>query len=47
MEAASQSSDLKRFDFSQGPRIVGPDAGKSVDLGAIGARMMILSLIHI
>jgi mannose-6-phosphate isomerase-like protein (cupin superfamily) len=39
--AASQSGGLKRFDFSQGPRIVGPDAGKSVDLGAIGARMMI------
>ena len=39
--AASQSTGLKRFDFSQGPRIVGPDAGKSVDLGAIGARMMI------
>ena len=42
MEAAtSQSGGLKRFDFSQGPRIVGPDAGKSVDLGAIGARMMV------
>lgn len=41
MEAASRSSDLKRFDAAQGPRIVGPDGGKSVDLGSIGARMMI------
>jgi len=29
-----------RFDASQGPRIVGPGDGKSVDLGSIGARMM-------
>ena len=29
-----------RFDASQGPRIVGPSDGKSVDLGSIGARMM-------
>ncbi len=41
MEAASRSSDLERFDASQGPRIVGPDGGKAVDLGSIGARMMI------
>jgi mannose-6-phosphate isomerase-like protein (cupin superfamily) len=40
MEAA-QTSELKRFDASQGPRIVGPTDGKSVDLGSIGARMMI------
>ena len=40
MEAASQTSDLKRFDASQGPRIIGPDGGKAVDLGSIGARMM-------
>ena len=33
MEAASQTTDLKRFDASQGPRIVGPDGGKAVDLG--------------
>jgi len=40
MEAASQTSDLKRFDASQGPRIIGPDGGKAVDLGSIGARFM-------
>src|SRR4029453_13035343 len=40
MEGASQTSDLKRFDVSQGPRIIGPDGGKAVDLGSIGARMM-------
>ena len=39
-EAASQRTDLKRFDASQGPRIVGPDGGKAVDLGSIGARFM-------
>jgi mannose-6-phosphate isomerase-like protein (cupin superfamily) len=32
---------MARFDGSQGPRIVGPGDGKSVDLGSIGARMMI------
>ena len=41
MEAAAQNTNLKRFDATQGPRIVGPEAGKLVDLGAIGARMMI------
>jgi mannose-6-phosphate isomerase-like protein (cupin superfamily) len=40
MEAASQRTDLKRFDASQGPRIIGPDGGKAVDLGSIGARFM-------
>ena len=40
MEAAPQATQLKRFDASQGPRIVGPDGGKSLDLGAIGARLM-------
>ena len=41
MTATQTTTDLKRFDASQGPRIVGPTDGKSVDLGAIGARMMI------
>jgi mannose-6-phosphate isomerase-like protein (cupin superfamily) len=41
MEAAQHVTDLKRFDASQGPRIVGPGDGKAVDLGAIGARMMV------
>ena len=40
MESAAQTTDLKRFDASQGPRIVGPEDGKAVNLGAIGARMM-------
>ncbi len=40
MEAASRTPDLKRFDASQGPRIVGPDDGKAVELGSIGARFM-------
>ena len=40
MEAGSQTTDLKRFDASQGPRIIGPDGGKAVDLGSIGARFM-------
>jgi len=35
-----QGGDVKRFDASQGPRVVGPDGGKLVDLGSIGARMM-------
>jgi mannose-6-phosphate isomerase-like protein (cupin superfamily) len=40
MEATSQTTDLKRFDASQGPRIVGPDDDQAVDLGSIGARFM-------
>ena len=40
MEAAPRTTELKRFDAEQGPRIVGPRDGKAVDLGSIGARMM-------
>ncbi len=40
MEATSQTTGLKRFDASQGPRIIGPEGGKAVDLGSIGARLM-------
>ena len=40
MELASGTSELRRFDASQGPRIVGAEDGKAVDLGSIGARMM-------
>ncbi len=40
MEATEQSAQLRRFDASEGPRIVGPADGKAVDLGSIGARMM-------
>jgi mannose-6-phosphate isomerase-like protein (cupin superfamily) len=34
-------TQLKRFDASQGPRKIGPDEGKLVNLGAIGARFMV------
>jgi len=40
MEATEQSAQLRRFDASEGPRIVGPADGKAVHLGSIGARMM-------
>lgn len=40
MTTQAKSSEIKRFDASQGPRIVGPEGGKSVDLGSIGARFM-------
>src|ERR671930_2695081 len=33
-------SDLKRFDATQGPRILGPQDGRLADLGSIGARIM-------
>ncbi len=35
------STALKRFDHTQGPRIVGPDDGVSRQLQTIGARMMV------
>ncbi len=31
----------RRFDASQGPRIVGPRDGSTVDIGAIGARFLV------
>ena len=34
-------SNMKRFDASQGPRIVGPRDGKAVELGAFGARFLV------
>ena len=40
MEATPQTPELRRFDASQGPRIVGPDGGRTADLGSIGARFM-------
>src|SRR6187551_2243576 len=39
MEIAAQAGRI-RFDASQGPRIVGPDEGKAVDLGSVGVRFM-------
>ena len=35
-----EAPELKRFDGSQGPRIVPPDGGADFDLGSIGARIM-------
>ena len=40
MDAASQTTGLKRFDAAQAPRIIGPTDGKTVDLGSIGARFL-------
>src|SRR6476660_2988219 len=38
--APPQDATPRRFDGSQGPRIIGPEDGKAVDLGSIGARFM-------
>jgi mannose-6-phosphate isomerase-like protein (cupin superfamily) len=32
--------ELTRFDAGQGPRIIGPDGGKAVDLGTVGVRFL-------
>ena len=37
---ATQTTQLKRFDHTQGPRLIGPEGGKLQDIGSIGARMM-------
>jgi mannose-6-phosphate isomerase-like protein (cupin superfamily) len=37
---ASTAEGLKRFDASQGPRIIGPTDGKAVDLVSVGVRFM-------
>jgi mannose-6-phosphate isomerase-like protein (cupin superfamily) len=39
MEARTTEA-LRRFDASQGPRKLGPDAGKAVDLRSVGVRFM-------
>ena len=31
----------RRHDASQGPRIIGPRDGRTVDLGAVGVRFMV------
>jgi mannose-6-phosphate isomerase-like protein (cupin superfamily) len=38
--ATSNSASLKRFDASQGPRIIGPGEGKAIALQTIGVRFM-------
>jgi mannose-6-phosphate isomerase-like protein (cupin superfamily) len=40
MEAATTSNERRRYDASQGPRLIGPEDGKYQDIGSIGARMM-------
>jgi mannose-6-phosphate isomerase-like protein (cupin superfamily) len=40
MQERTPAKELKRFNASQGPRIVGPRDGKSFDLGSIGVRFM-------
>ena len=40
MERTLQSPEARRFDGSEGPRLIGPEGGKAVDLGSIGARML-------
>jgi mannose-6-phosphate isomerase-like protein (cupin superfamily) len=38
--AITKTTDLERFEASLGPRIVGPEEGKAVDLASIGVRFM-------
>jgi mannose-6-phosphate isomerase-like protein (cupin superfamily) len=33
-------AQLRRYDHTQGPRKLGPDEGKAVDLGTVGVRFM-------
>jgi mannose-6-phosphate isomerase-like protein (cupin superfamily) len=40
MEAGTETTRLRRFDASQGPRLIGPKDGKLAQLMTIGARMM-------
>ena len=37
------TSKPHRFEASQGPRILGPNDGKAVDLGSVGVRFMVWS----
>lgn len=36
-------NDHRRFDHTQGPRLVGPDDGERVDLATLGVRFMVWS----
>jgi mannose-6-phosphate isomerase-like protein (cupin superfamily) len=40
MASTAEPTDLARFTHSQGPRKIGPEQGKSVDLGSVGVRFM-------
>jgi len=37
------TSEPRRFEASRGPRIIGPEDGKAVDLGSLGVRFMVWS----
>ncbi len=41
MDRIPQVDTLRRFDASQGPRIVGPEDGLTVDLGSVGVRFLV------
>ena len=41
MSDAAQPHAPQRFDATQGPRIIGPNDGKTVDFGSFGVRFMI------
>src|SRR6187200_1613944 len=38
--AITNPEELTRFDASQGPRIIGPNEGKAIDLGSVGVRFL-------
>jgi mannose-6-phosphate isomerase-like protein (cupin superfamily) len=40
MSTITPAAELKRYDWTQGPRKLGPSEGKHVDLGTIGVRFM-------
>ena len=40
MEASTTEAERKRFDASQGPRLIGPEDGKYQFIGSIGARFL-------
>jgi mannose-6-phosphate isomerase-like protein (cupin superfamily) len=40
MTTVTAPSDIRRFDASQGPRNIGPDEGKAVELPTVGVRFM-------
>ena len=40
MTTVTAPSDIRRFDASQGPRNIGPEEGKAVELPTVGVRFM-------
>jgi mannose-6-phosphate isomerase-like protein (cupin superfamily) len=38
--AMESTTQLRRFDASQGPRLIPPDGGKAIDMGSFGVRFM-------